>query len=83
MSEPRRLTDEELETLINDLQGTCNSLDTYIEEELDVGDYLCAEDYAAIDEAIFLCTECGWWCPQDENVAEDGEEGVCRDCREV
>ena len=72
------LNEEQLNKLINHLQGSCDNIDSYIEEEFDA-DSLSTENYATIDQAIFLCDECGWWCSQDEN-SEKVEEWVCEDC---
>ena len=38
----------------------------------------------AVDDELFLCSGCGWWCEQSEaNAApEDGDGDVCPDCVE-
>ena len=52
---------------IDELNGTCNSinLDDYTAEELEV-----------LDNEIFLCNDCSWWCP----IEEVNEDNVCTDC---
>ena len=54
------------------LLGTCKSLESETTEEE-------REDTAflrALDDEIFLCDQCGWWC----EVEECNEEGFCEDC---
>ena len=82
MSE-RRINDAEMEELIEYLQGSCNTLDDGL-EALFNGEVaeLSEEGHAILDERIFNCTECGWWCAQEENAAEEGEEWICKDCAE-
>ena len=82
MSDKRTLMDEQLNELTANLDGTCNSLSLFLDDNFGIDeDELTAGDHTDIDGAIFQCTECGWWCPQEENVAEDGEEWICRDCK--
>lgn len=58
----------------SDLQGTCKSLDDFAtpEEANDVD--FCR----AIDDIVFCCDECGWWCDVGEQSHDKGE--VCTDC---
>lgn len=64
---------EEIDKIIESLNGTCNSLDT--EEYLANG---FSEDNLtqAIDEAIVLCEQCGWWV----EACEVNDDNVCNDC---
>ena len=54
---------------IEDLKGTCNSinLDDFTVVELQL-----------LDEEIFLCDQCGWWCP----IEEITEDNICQDCKD-
>jgi len=74
-------TTEEIEQIINYLQGTCKSIDDAIYdifgEDRDIND-LSAGDYASIDERIFLCNTCGWWYEQGEMAENDNWE--CEGC---
>ena len=58
--------------LINSLRGTCKSIyDLHDETDLSL------EEFQMIDEEIFNCDCCGWWC----EISEMGnEQGVCDDC---
>lgn len=44
-------------------------------------DDLTDDDYAAIDNCIFYCCNCGWWCESSEGTELNGEQ-VCTDCKE-
>lgn len=65
--------------LIYDLQGTCNGLESFLERH-DAEDLI---DHAPflhyLDNHIFLCDVCGWWCELSE-AAEDSDTVVCTDC---
>lgn len=68
-----------IHTLIEYLQGTCNSLQAGVEqcyEGMDESD-LSKEDLEAIDNEIFCCETCNWWYEICEASEEDG---VCNDC---
>ena len=75
-----RPDDFDVQELINSLQGTCSSIDDHLPEGMNWED-LTNEDHEAIDNEIFLCAECGWWCEISEQVESDDEQ-YCRDCRE-
>lgn len=58
--------------VISELNGTCKSLyDVLTDFELDDKDLL--DD---IDNELFECSVCGWWCEH----SEDTGEFVCEDC---
>ena len=70
--------------IINDLLGSCSSISTvlsrYDAEEL--------EDYQPfleeLDQQIFLCDACGWWCPVSEaETHEDYGQDICTDCLDL
>lgn len=70
------------DTIIEQLRGTCKSI-----HELDDDDEALFErsDFCAyIDQQIFLCTECGWWCEIDGEASADfdRDELTCRECCE-
>jgi hypothetical protein len=62
--------------LIYDLQGTCNELNSFLERHNaeDLIDHIPFLEY--LDNHIFLCDSCGWWC----ELSEMSDEGVCSDC---
>lgn len=70
------------EEIIQHLNGTCQSLDEALNtfEASDLLDYLPFLNY--LDNEIFLCHECGWWCSISEEVSEDygKQELTCSDC---
>lgn len=77
------MTDEKkakIEELISRLRGSCDSMTTVC-EDLDLDD-MDSEVCAAVDDEIFCCSACGWWCDQSEEASEDAglPEWTCRDC---
>lgn len=75
----RYVSDAVLDQVIADLKGTCQTLGEALApfgiDELD----LTVADLQYIEEEIFLCSRCGWWCEQFEAHELDGET-VCDDC---
>lgn len=81
-----KLNHEQMNELVNHLQGTCLSMhealyqmfnvdENDIENELEMCEH--------IDNAIFLCRECGWWFENGYWNPEGFEAGngeVCLDC---
>ena len=65
--------------LIYDLQGTCNNLDSFLERNNaeDLIDYLPFLEY--LDNHIFLCDGCGWWCETSE-MAVTETVCICDNC---
>lgn len=66
-----------LNTIIRYLQGTCNTLDDACETHGIEFIELTHQDFDIIDNEIFHCEQCGWWCEVSER-AEDSE--LCEDC---
>jgi hypothetical protein len=73
-------TQKRIDAIISHLQGTCNTLNSALteKEQTDI------ELLNAIDDAIFECDTCGWWCEMGaENCAtcceRTGEE-TCNEC---
>lgn len=68
-----------IEQIIEDLKGTCDSLDgvcgNYDIDSMD----LSIDELEQLDQEIFNCETCGWWCETSE-MSED--ENVCEDCFE-
>ena len=67
---------ERIDKLIANLEGTCQNLDP-VAEEYDL-DPMDPEVTAAIDEAIFECEGCGWWCERSEESVK--APGSCDEC---
>lgn len=83
------LTQEQINEIISDLQGTCQSLDKVIYDVTEgaanglneVANWMQFCD--VLDNIIFMCAECGWWCEAGDyaEVQEDNPDGdVCSDC---
>jgi len=69
-----------IEYIIQSLNGTIGSLEEYEEEYTKKG-YSWEELLIELDQQIFNCTGCGWWCDISEENIQD-EEQVCEDCFE-
>lgn len=74
-------TSSSYDELIDCLRGTALDLGALCDERS-----LSQDDDAltsAVDEAIFECCECGWWCDISEEVSayvEDVAELLCNEC---
>jgi hypothetical protein len=67
----------DIQKVAEELQGTCNTLDSVLEEYgLDVGE-LTLELCQDLDEITMMCDTCGWWCEPSEM-----EGDTCEDCRD-
>lgn len=83
-----RLSTEQMQNIVDDLQGTCQSLDhacenecgfypSEIENEMQLCDY--------VDNRLFTCVECGWWYENGDWWSEnpDADNGdICSSCGE-
>lgn len=70
----------DVQKLIEYLQGTCNTLDSALDELFGCDSTEMTEDnHTELGLEIFLCEYCGWWCEISEVSDEDG---VCMDCYE-
>jgi hypothetical protein len=68
----------DVQVLIYHLQGSCDTLNSAI-DTLFPGmseDDLTEDDHNEIDNQIFLCETCGWWC----EICEQDLDGNCEDC---
>lgn len=63
--------------IIEYLRGTCRSLEEACQMSETTEDALTPEQLGELDDELFLCDSCGWWCGMDEMYNEDG---VCDDC---
>lgn len=80
-----KIEDNQVDSIIHSLRGTCDTLDGAIQE-------VCGDDYSEndltteqlekIDQEIFLCSDCRWWCEVSE-MSEIEDENVCDDCAEL
>lgn len=72
---------EEIQKLIEYLQGSSNTLEEGIQAVLGSqysSDDLTSDDFEQIYGEIFLCDDCGWWC----ELVDESEDnpGNCNDC---
>lgn len=90
----RDLTKAEINILFDELVGTAGDIDVHLEqfgvELLDLSEDTLSE----IDQMMFQCDVCGWWCEAGEcanNELEgghadegfpihDSDELICQDC---
>lgn len=80
-----KIDDNQVQTIISTLQGTCDTLDGAVQEVCGDDfseDDLTLEQLGEIDQQIFLCVDCGWWCEISE-MSDIEDENVCDDCKEV
>lgn len=64
-----------VQALVDELNGTCNTMPDWVEDHAQE-----QEIREGLDQELFLCAACSWWCEQSE--ANEGPEGedVCGDC---
>jgi hypothetical protein len=76
----------DIDKLASILQGTCMSLDGGLQDLLDDGnadeDILSTQHRSELDNLVFLCPQCGWWCETSEANESDTGEDLCDDCTE-
>lgn len=71
----------DIQIIIHDLLGTCQSLDEVCRKHgMEGEDALTEGAHDAIDAEIFRCSFCSWWCECFEG--SDDDEPVCEDCQE-
>ena len=80
--------DEFTNEVIDYLQGTCKSLEEGIDTVAEGNDHDRFDgfsekeiDHAMLDDAIFVCADCGWWCEAGDWGEETTDNGdVCSNC---
>lgn len=68
------------ETIAEELRGTCKTLECVLEENDAEGLENSMEFCAQLDDIVFCCESCGWWCETSEM---GNEQQVCFDCEEA
>jgi hypothetical protein len=71
-----RIVDFDIQPLVDALLGTCDRIEDHLPEGMDWDD-LTSSDHDAIDNQIFRCETCGWWCES----SEEDDNGDCEDCK--
>ncbi|MBT8411040.1 MAG: hypothetical protein KJP02_04490 [Octadecabacter sp.] len=79
---PANDTHDEWVSLIDQLRGSIDMLSSYpdgVEELLDNMEFC-----KLLDQHIFSCDACGWWCDISEEASDDYDLPAltCRDCCE-
>jgi len=74
-----RPQDFDINKFVEDLQGTCQTLNDTLPEGMTDMD-LTKEDHEYIDNEIFLCDQCGWWFEVCEATENDDYSGWCESC---
>lgn len=78
-----KVTDAQIDEIIEYLHGTCNSLYVavmYVTDDEYDSDDLTMEQLRKIDDEIFECEQCGWWFDMYEQAECDYQ--VCNYCHE-
>lgn len=78
------MSEEQLQQLIEDLRGSCQSLAECMPTGFDEND-LTQDQHEAIDEAIFECARCNWWCEssEEQTIDDNADERICQECYET
>ncbi len=70
------------EKFVSAAQGTCMSTQEVL-NHLDAEDFDEDDlDWALIENEIFNCVCCGWWCEVSEECDKGFDEPVCTDCED-
>lgn len=70
------------DAIVARLEGQCMlSLESIIEEEGLVSGRERDELVERVEEQVFLCDGCGWWCSTDELNNETSDQ-LCDDCKD-
>ena len=70
------MNDPVIEDVIQDLMGTCQSLEVVLAEKGLEPETLTEAQTAQLDEGVACCDLCSWW---DESCNMN-EDGICEDC---
>lgn len=71
---------QEYQKIIDGLNGSSDGLHIFL-ANIDRDELADNETFTAmLDDQIFKCAECDWWCEQGEAQAGLAGEDVCGDC---
>lgn len=80
----RSVTADEVNDIIEYLQGTTNNLSDAVSlitsDECELND-LTLEQHHEIDDKIFECVECGWWYEISDVSTLETDENYCNECK--
>lgn len=77
----KKVSDADVQNIIDYLQGTCDSLQVACSAYGYDEDDLTMEQLEELDNQIFRCASCEWWCDQGQSRDVDGEN-YCDSCAE-
>lgn len=79
----KKITDDQVDTIIEMLEGTCDTLTGAVQEVTSDNslsdDDLTEQQRIEIDSQVFRCEDCDWWY---EISCDSEESGTCEDCYE-
>jgi hypothetical protein len=74
---------KKLDLIAHDLMGQCVYDIEYFCEYYDIDpDTLTVQDYAYIDNIVFNCESCGWWCEAGDYGQDPHDRLICSSCEE-
>ena len=77
------MSDKELEAwnkIAADLEGSTRHLDDVLADHKAESLEDDMRFLSWLDDQMFSCANCGWWCPIDEVNEWNGTDWVCDDC---
>lgn len=79
------LTEDQMREILDYLQGSCKDLNDAMRDLFELDDYDIENEkelWHYVENWIFLCNSCGWWCEMCEETATgQGEADFgCKDC---
>ena len=76
-STDRNFTDDQIAGIAEELRGTPQSLEAVMASRDGGEDALTVADCQELDQHVFCCEVCDWWCELSEMLEE--RDGVCDD----
>lgn len=73
------MVEDPVQTVAQSLQGTCKSLHEALAENQLEHLEDDAEFLKGLDNEVFCCSQCDWWCELNEMSEE--HDGICTDCQ--
>ena len=69
---------ERAQEIVSQLTGSCQDVQSALHDGEDEYDPVLVE---VLDDNIFNCAVCGWWC-ENEEMSDDEDGPKCNDCAE-
>lgn len=76
------LTDDQVIKLAKDLQGSCQSIEIHLYSLFGIDDIniITLRQCGLLDDIVFNCTSCGWWCETGDFSENEDDDLVCSNC---